>query len=117
VTFTLVLPVFLVVGAQVHSWCGWPDHFAPSIALLFKICSSIYRWLREDPQNVVILHCLVTTQISPQVDRKVLMPMNRQARVERGLPLLPFCSIVASSPQPKRRFDTLHASGQSLCGV
>lgn len=43
---------------HVHTWCGWPDHFAPSIALLFKICHSMHLWLAEDPDNVVILHCL-----------------------------------------------------------
>jgi hypothetical protein len=49
----------VLVGVQVHTWCGWPDHFAPSIALLFKICHSMHLWLADDPENVVILHCLV----------------------------------------------------------
>src|SRR5690348_4000568 len=33
------------LAVQVHTWCGWPDHFAPSIALLFKICHSMHLWL------------------------------------------------------------------------
>ncbi|EGG20132.1 pleckstrin domain-containing protein [Cavenderia fasciculata] len=43
---------------NVYDWCGFPDHHAPPLALLFKIVTSMYNWLSEDSQNVAIVHCL-----------------------------------------------------------
>jgi hypothetical protein len=37
---------------------GFPDHHAPPLVLLFKIMSSLYNWLRADPLNVAVVHCI-----------------------------------------------------------
>lgn len=47
-----------VFSHRVHTWCGFEDHNAPPLPLLFKICSSIYSWLSASPENVAVLHCL-----------------------------------------------------------
>eukprot|EP01117_Protostelium_nocturnum_P009883 TRINITY_DN3520_c0_g1_i2.p1 TRINITY_DN3520_c0_g1~~TRINITY_DN3520_c0_g1_i2.p1 ORF type:complete len:535 (+),score=143.33 TRINITY_DN3520_c0_g1_i2:333-1937(+) len=43
---------------QVHEWCGFPDHHAPPLSLLFQTIKSIHSWLLADPLNVVVIHCL-----------------------------------------------------------
>jgi len=43
---------------KVYDWCGFPDHNAPPLGLLFKIIKTIHKWLEADPLNVVIVHCL-----------------------------------------------------------
>ncbi|KAF2074525.1 hypothetical protein CYY_004152 [Polysphondylium violaceum] len=43
---------------KVYDWCGFPDHNAPPLGLLFKIVKTIHKWLEADPLNVVIVHCL-----------------------------------------------------------
>ncbi|GAM21478.1 hypothetical protein SAMD00019534_046530 [Acytostelium subglobosum LB1] len=45
-------------NGNVHDWCGFPDHHAPPLALMFKTVISIYNYLQEDPFNVAIVHCL-----------------------------------------------------------
>jgi protein-tyrosine phosphatase len=37
---------------------GWPDHHAPALNYLFKILSSLDSWLKADPLNVGVVHCL-----------------------------------------------------------
>eukprot|EP01132_Coremiostelium_polycephalum_P004056 gene4056-5078_t len=49
---------YTMFGGNVHDWCGFPDHHAPPLGLLFKIVISIYNWLEKDPLNVAIVHCL-----------------------------------------------------------
>ena len=44
---------------QVHDWCGWPDHHAPPLELLFLVVTAILNWLNADRRNVVVVHCLV----------------------------------------------------------
>jgi len=43
---------------RVQDWCGWPDHHAPPLPKLFAILRSVHSWLLEDPENVVVVHCL-----------------------------------------------------------
>eukprot|EP00698_Gefionella_okellyi_P010901 TRINITY_DN285_c0_g1_i1.p1 TRINITY_DN285_c0_g1~~TRINITY_DN285_c0_g1_i1.p1 ORF type:complete len:539 (+),score=94.94 TRINITY_DN285_c0_g1_i1:160-1776(+) len=38
--------------------CGFPDHTAPPLELLFKICNSIDSWLKADDRNVAVVHCM-----------------------------------------------------------
>jgi hypothetical protein len=101
--------------AQVHTWCGWPDHFAPSIALLFKICHSMHLWLAEDPENVVILHCLVRRRQLPPLFSLSLVSCV-VCRVVLARPILTFlalgggddgddgddCHVVVDAPRPAR---------------
>jgi protein-tyrosine phosphatase len=44
---------------RVLKWCGFPDHHPPPLFLLFKIVHSMCDWLRQDPENIVVVHCLV----------------------------------------------------------
>jgi phosphatidylinositol-3,4,5-trisphosphate 3-phosphatase/dual-specificity protein phosphatase PTEN len=37
---------------------GFPDHHAPPLDLLFKIMLSLYNWLKADPLNIAVIHCL-----------------------------------------------------------
>lgn len=37
---------------------GWPDHHNPSVVTAFYMCAGMLKWLCEDPENVVIVHCL-----------------------------------------------------------
>lgn len=36
----------------------FPDHHAPSLALLLRILKSMHEWLALDSQNIVVCHCL-----------------------------------------------------------
>ncbi|KAN0024005.1 hypothetical protein ACTFIV_008398 [Dictyostelium citrinum] len=45
-------------NGMVLDWCGFPDHHAPPLGLLFKIVMTIYSWLEKDPMNVVVVHCM-----------------------------------------------------------
>ncbi|CAH1242822.1 GAK [Branchiostoma lanceolatum] len=40
------------------SECGWPPKRAPSLSNLFAICKNMQQWLRQDPRNICVLHCL-----------------------------------------------------------
>eukprot|EP00058_Branchiostoma_floridae_P001782 XP_002587270.1 hypothetical protein BRAFLDRAFT_115879 [Branchiostoma floridae] len=40
------------------SECGWPPKRAPSLSNLFAICKNMLQWLRQDPRNICVLHCL-----------------------------------------------------------
>lgn len=37
---------------------GWPDHHGPPLQVLVDVVSNIDRWIRSDPKNVAIVHCL-----------------------------------------------------------
>lgn len=36
---------------------NWQDHMAPPFHLLFHLVDEMYRWLKSDPENVVVIHC------------------------------------------------------------
>ncbi|OWF38973.1 cyclin-G-associated kinase-like [Mizuhopecten yessoensis] len=40
------------------SECGWAARKAPTLASLFAICKNMHLWLRQNPKNVCVLHCL-----------------------------------------------------------
>ena len=40
------------------SECGWPIRKAPTLANLFSICSNMHLWLRHNPKNICVIHCL-----------------------------------------------------------
>lgn len=40
------------------SECGWAPRKAPTLASLFAICKNMHLWLRQNPKNVCVLHCL-----------------------------------------------------------
>mmetsp|Transcript_22014 Transcript_22014/g.61896 ORF Transcript_22014/g.61896 Transcript_22014/m.61896 type:complete len:1185 (-) Transcript_22014:55-3609(-) len=42
---------------KVMTWCGFPDHCPPSLALLFRIVHSIHTWTMNDERNVTVAHC------------------------------------------------------------
>ena len=35
----------------------WKDHHAPAIHILFEACDDMFRFLSENPQNVIVCHC------------------------------------------------------------
>ncbi|CDW90252.1 phosphatidylinositol--trisphosphate 3-phosphatase [Stylonychia lemnae] len=35
----------------------WEDHHSPALHILFEACESMYRFLKQDPSNVVVVHC------------------------------------------------------------
>eukprot|EP01129_Flabellula_baltica_P012725 TRINITY_DN5782_c0_g1_i2.p1 TRINITY_DN5782_c0_g1~~TRINITY_DN5782_c0_g1_i2.p1 ORF type:complete len:549 (-),score=98.29 TRINITY_DN5782_c0_g1_i2:433-2079(-) len=43
---------------EVVDWCGWPDHHSPPMVILSAIMEDIHRYLQEDPEHVIIVHCL-----------------------------------------------------------
>ncbi|XP_076351174.1 tensin-3-like isoform X3 [Tachypleus tridentatus] len=47
--------VMVELNSQVQDY-GWPSDLAPELERLFKICDTIDRWLRNDPQHTVVLH-------------------------------------------------------------
>lgn len=47
-----------ILDDMVQDWCGFPDHHAPPLAMLFKIVKTIHGWLEADHMNVVVVHCL-----------------------------------------------------------
>ncbi|EAL62502.1 hypothetical protein DDB_G0289979 [Dictyostelium discoideum AX4] len=49
---------YSLFNGMVLDWCGFPDHHAPPLGLLFKIVMTIYSWLEKDPMNVVVVHCM-----------------------------------------------------------
>lgn len=40
------------------SECGWPLKKAPSLASLYAICKNMHLWLRQNPKNICVVHCL-----------------------------------------------------------
>nr|CAB3248083.1 cyclin-G-associated kinase [Phallusia mammillata] len=37
---------------------GWSGKYAPTLKLLFSACKHIVQWLRKDPNNVAVVHCV-----------------------------------------------------------
>ena len=35
----------------------WEDHHSPCIDVLFRACDSMYKFLMQDPENVIVVHC------------------------------------------------------------
>ncbi|XP_063150948.1 cyclin-G-associated kinase isoform X2 [Candoia aspera] len=40
------------------SECGWPARRTPNLQNLYSICKNMHLWLKQDPKNVCIVHCL-----------------------------------------------------------
>ncbi|XP_062905278.1 cyclin-G-associated kinase isoform X2 [Mobula hypostoma] len=40
------------------SECGWPTRRAPSLQNLYNICKNMHLWLKQDPKNICVVHCL-----------------------------------------------------------
>lgn len=40
------------------SECGWPQRKAPTLTTLFAICKNMHLWLRQNPKNMCVVHCL-----------------------------------------------------------
>ncbi|XP_074640546.1 cyclin-G-associated kinase-like isoform X2 [Tubulanus polymorphus] len=40
------------------SECGWPGKKAPTLQNLFAICKNMHLWLRQNPKNICVIHCL-----------------------------------------------------------
>ncbi|XP_069877736.1 cyclin-G-associated kinase isoform X2 [Dipodomys merriami] len=40
------------------SECGWAARRAPHLYSLYTLCRSMHAWLREDPRNVCVVHCV-----------------------------------------------------------
>lgn len=43
---------------------GWPTKRAPTLASLFETCKSLYNWLRQNPKNMCVIHCLDGKSVS-----------------------------------------------------
>ncbi|KAL5021014.1 hypothetical protein ScPMuIL_000169 [Solemya velum] len=40
------------------SECGWSPKKAPTLASLFAVCKNMHLWLRQNPKNVCVVHCM-----------------------------------------------------------
>ncbi|PVD23615.1 hypothetical protein C0Q70_16888 [Pomacea canaliculata] len=40
------------------SECGWVQGKAPTLTLLFAVCKNMHLWLRQNPKNICVVHCL-----------------------------------------------------------
>ncbi|XP_076440781.1 cyclin-G-associated kinase-like [Babylonia areolata] len=40
------------------SECGWMQRKAPTLTTLFAICKNMHLWLRQNPKNICVVHCL-----------------------------------------------------------
>ncbi|XP_075400673.1 cyclin-G-associated kinase isoform X2 [Tenrec ecaudatus] len=38
--------------------CGWAARRAPNLHTLFSICRDMHAWLKQDPRNVCVVHCM-----------------------------------------------------------
>ena len=47
------------------SECGWAARRAPSLRSLYSLCRNMHAWLRQDPGNVCVVHCMVSTLPRP----------------------------------------------------
>ena len=45
--------------------CGWVARRAPSLRSLYSLCRNMHAWLRHDPGNVCVVHCMVSGPASP----------------------------------------------------
>ena len=35
----------------------WQDHHAPCIDVLFAACDDMFKFIKEDERNIVVVHC------------------------------------------------------------
>ncbi|XP_018099085.1 cyclin-G-associated kinase isoform X2 [Xenopus laevis] len=40
------------------SECGWAGRRAPNLINLYSMCKNMHLWLKQDPKNVCIVHCI-----------------------------------------------------------
>uniref|UniRef100_A0A8C6F5W7 Cyclin G associated kinase n=1 Tax=Monodon monoceros TaxID=40151 RepID=A0A8C6F5W7_MONMO len=40
------------------SECGWAARRAPSLRSLYSLCRNMHAWLRQDPGNICVVHCV-----------------------------------------------------------
>ncbi|XP_066548139.1 auxilin isoform X2 [Amia ocellicauda] len=40
------------------SECSWPARQAPSLHNLFAVCKNMHNWLKQNPKNVCVIHCM-----------------------------------------------------------
>ncbi|XP_062593365.1 cyclin-G-associated kinase-like [Saccostrea cucullata] len=40
------------------SECGWPPKKAPLLTSLFEVCKNMLLWLRQNPKNICVIHCI-----------------------------------------------------------
>nr|XP_015211076.1 PREDICTED: putative tyrosine-protein phosphatase auxilin isoform X3 [Lepisosteus oculatus] len=38
--------------------CNWPARQAPSLHNLFAVCKNMHNWLKQNPKNVCVIHCM-----------------------------------------------------------
>ncbi|OXB66634.1 hypothetical protein ASZ78_013893 [Callipepla squamata] len=43
------------------SECSWPVRQAPSLHNLYAVCKNMHNWLQQNPKNVCVIHCMVST--------------------------------------------------------
>ncbi|XP_052833700.1 cyclin-G-associated kinase-like [Octopus bimaculoides] len=43
---------------------GWSHKRVPSLASIFTLCKSLYHWLRKNPKNICVIHCLDGKSVS-----------------------------------------------------
>lgn len=57
--------LFILWFLQV-SECSWPVRQAPSLHNLYAVCKNMHNWLQQNPKNVCVIHCMVSTPESNQ---------------------------------------------------
>uniref|UniRef100_A0A8C8SSZ9 Auxilin n=1 Tax=Pelusios castaneus TaxID=367368 RepID=A0A8C8SSZ9_9SAUR len=40
------------------SECSWPMRQAPSLHNLYAVCKNMHNWLKQNPKNVCVIHCM-----------------------------------------------------------
>ncbi|XP_029653183.2 cyclin-G-associated kinase isoform X2 [Octopus sinensis] len=43
---------------------GWSHKRVPTLASIFTLCKSLYHWLRKNPKNICVIHCLDGKSVS-----------------------------------------------------
>lgn len=43
---------------------GWSHKRIPTLASIFTLCKSLYHWLRKNPKNICVIHCLDGKSVS-----------------------------------------------------
>ena len=44
---------------------GFPDHYPPQLHMLFILCKGLKKWMDLDSQNVIAVHCKVSSPLLP----------------------------------------------------
>lgn len=63
VIFRATILTIVVINYAFHlhlqvSECHFPLKRAPPLALLFSACKNMHLWLRQNPKNMCVVHCL-----------------------------------------------------------